>query len=102
MTWLYILGAAAVTYAWRGLGVLLSGRLDPESAPMRWFAALAYALLAGLISRLIFLPQGALGETPLPARLAAAILALLVYRWSRSSILLGVMAGTGLLMLWVA
>ncbi len=101
MTWLYILGGAAVTYAWRGLGVLLSGRIDPESKLMRWFAALAYALLAGLISRLILLPQGALSETPLLARIAAAALALLVYRWSRSSILLGVMAGTGLLMICV-
>lgn len=99
--WLYILGGGIVTFAWRALGVLLSGRIDPESRAMRWVACVAYALLAGLIARLIVLPQGMLAETAPGARLAAAAAALIAYRLARGGILSGVAAGTATLMLLV-
>jgi branched-subunit amino acid transport protein len=100
--WWFILVGALVTYAWRGAGVALSGRIDPNSALMRWTACVAYALLAGLITRLIVAPQGALGETALWMRLVAAGISLLVYFLCRRSIPLGVAAGAGSLMIMTA
>lgn len=91
--WWFILVGAIVTYGWRWAGVVLSGRIDPNSALMRWTACVAYALLAGLIARLIVLPQGALADTPLWMRLSSAGVALLVYFLCRRSIILGVAAG---------
>ena len=100
--WWFILVGALVTYAWRGAGVALSGRIDPNSALMRWTACVAYALLAGLIARLIVAPQGAVGEVALWIRLGAASVAILAYFLCRRSIPLGVAAGAAWLMLWTS
>lgn len=97
--WWFILVGAVVTYTWRAAGVALSGRIDPSSALMRWTACVAYALLAGLIARLIVAPQGALGDTALWMRLSAAGVAVIAYLLCRRSIPLGVAAGAGWLML---
>lgn len=93
--WYFVLVGALVTYAWRWAGVVLSGRIDPNSRAMRWVTAVAYALLAGLIARLIVAPQGALAETGLWVRLVAAGIAVAVYFLCRRSIPLGVAAGAG-------
>jgi branched-subunit amino acid transport protein len=85
---------AAVTYFWRFLGVLLSGRIDPQSRLFEWVGAVAYALLAALIARMIVLPLGPpLTETPLLYRLTATFLALVVFFLTRRNILLGVLGG---------
>jgi branched-subunit amino acid transport protein len=76
--WWFILVGAVVTYAWRGAGVALSGRIDPNSALMRWTSCVAYALLAGLIARLIVSPTGAVGDTPLWMRLGAVVVTVIV------------------------
>lgn len=101
--WAFIAVAALVTYACRAAGVALSGRMDPNSKLMRWVTCVAYAILAGLIARLIVLPQGgALADTALWMRLAAAALAIAVYFFFRRSIALGVAAGAGLLVAMTA
>jgi len=92
--WWYILMGGLVTYAWRGAGVALSGRMGAEGPFLRWVTSVAYALLAGLIARMIVLPQGGLADTPLLVRLSAALVAFGVYFLARRNILLGVMAGT--------
>jgi branched-subunit amino acid transport protein len=91
--WWFLAVGALVTYAWRAAGVALSGRIDPNSKLMRWVASVAYALLAGLIARLIVLPQGSLEATALWMRLSAAAIAILAYFLCRRSIPLGVTAG---------
>ena len=96
--WAFIAVAALVTYGFRAAGVAFSGRMDPNSKLMRWVTCVAYAILAGLIARLIVLPQGgALADTALWMRLVAAALAICVYFVFRRSIALGVAAGAGLL-----
>ena len=97
--YLAIVAGGIVTYAWRGLGVALSGRIDPHGAVFEWVACVAYALLAGLIARMIVLPVGPLAETPMGARVAAAIIALAIFFALRRNIGLGVAAGAGALLL---
>jgi branched-subunit amino acid transport protein len=92
--WPYLLIGTIATYFWRASGVALSGRINADSALMRWVAAVAYAMLAGLIARLIVEPQGTLGTTALWMRLSAAALAVVVYFLGRRSVVLGVAAGT--------
>jgi branched-subunit amino acid transport protein len=97
--WGLVALAALVTYAWRGVGVALSGRIDPNGAAIRWVGCVAYALLAGLIARMIVLPQGPLQDTATIDRLIAAALALAVFLLTRRSMVAGVFAGAGVLVL---
>ena len=93
MIWWAIAGSAIVTYIPRGLGVLLSGRLNTDGPLFRWVSAVAYALLAALIARLIVVPLGPLQATTLPDRLASAALALAMYLLSGRNLMLGVATG---------
>lgn len=97
--WLVVPLSAVVTYAWRAVGVALSGRIDPDGAVIRWVGAVAYALLAGLIARMIVLPQGALQDTAMTDRVAAAVVALAIFLVTRRNLLAGVAAGAGVLAL---
>lgn len=91
---------ALVTYFWRFLGVLLSGRINPGSRVFLWVGAVSYALLAALIARMITLPLGPpLDATPMEHRLTATVLALSIYFLTRRNLLLGVLAGAGGLVL---
>jgi branched-subunit amino acid transport protein len=94
-----ILAGAAATYVWRGLGVALSGRIDPDGRAFEWAACIAYALVAALVARMIVLPSGPLAETPLADRLGAAALSLAVYFLAGRNMLWGVGAGIGALTL---
>ena len=61
----------------------------------------SYAMLAGLISRMIVMPLGILTEVPLIERLAAVAIAFAVFFGWRRSVLAGVAAGTTVLVLLV-
>jgi len=95
---LIVVGGLA-TYFWRALGVALSGRIDAGSRLFEWVACVAYALLAGLIARMILLPNGPLAEAASPDRIAAAVIALAIFFLTRRNIGLGVAAGAGALVL---
>lgn len=97
--WLLIGLAALVTYGWRGGGVLLGRKIDIESPMFRWASAVAYALLAGLVARMIIFPEGPLAETELASRLAATAAAAAVFFLTRRNLLLGVLAGMVVLVL---
>ena len=98
--WTVVLAGAVATYMWRGLGVALSGRLNPDGPLLRWIGAVAFASLAALFGRMILLPVGALQTTPTVDRIAAAVLAVVVFSIARRSLILGVGAGGGALVLF--
>ena len=82
-------------------GVLFSTRIDPQGAVFQWVTCVSYAMLAGLISRMIVMPLGLLAEVPLIDRLAAVAIAFLVFFGGRRRVLAGVAAGTVALVLLV-
>jgi branched-subunit amino acid transport protein len=90
---LLVLACGAVTYLWRGLGVLLSGRVRADSELFTWVGCVAYAMVASLIARMVFLPGGTLAATLLPERLLACAVALVVYYAARRNLFLGMLAG---------
>jgi branched-subunit amino acid transport protein len=100
--WLVVIAAALGTYLWRGLGVLLSGRIKVNSELFNWVACVAYAMVAGLISRIVIVPGGMLAQTALAERLVACALAVAAYYLSRRNLLVGVSAGVGAIMALVA
>jgi branched-subunit amino acid transport protein len=91
--------AAAATYVWRFLGVVLADRVDAMSARFEWVGCVAYALLAGLIARMILMPFGPLAATPMGDRIGAAAIALALFYLTRRNLLVGVAAGAGALAL---
>lgn len=99
--WPYVLVVVGglATYFWRGLGVALSGRVNAGSRLFEWVACVAYALLAGLIARMVILPNGPLAETASADRIGAAVVALAIFFLTRRNIGLGVAAGAGALIL---
>ena len=93
LAWLLLAGVAVASYAWRGLGTLLAARINPEGALFRWVSCVSYALLAGLIARMIILPGSALAATPLGYRLLALSLALAAFFLSGRSVMVGIVVG---------
>ena len=75
------------TEIWRMLGLVVARGLDQETELVVWVRAVAIAVLAGVIGKLIMVPPGALAAVPLAVRLAAIacglVAFLLVRRLSR-------------------
>jgi hypothetical protein len=79
---------------WRSLGVIVAHGLDEDAEVLVWVRAVATAVLAGVVSQLIFTaPPGALGTIPLPVRLAAMAAGLAGYFGGRRSLFAGVVCG---------
>jgi branched-subunit amino acid transport protein len=77
---------------WRVVAVFLSRGLDEQSEILRWVRAVAIALLAGVIAKLLFTPPGALAAVPLAGRLAPIAIGVAAYAATRRAIV-GVLAG---------
>ena len=90
---LLVLACGLATYVWRGLGVLLSGRISASGEFFNWAGCVAYAMIAGLTTRILLMPTGSLAETPLWARLLGCALALAAYFYSRRNLLVGIVIG---------
>jgi hypothetical protein len=82
---------------WRWLGVMIGHGLDEESEIILWIRAVATALIAGVIARIVLFPPGALASVPLALRLTAIAAGLLAYLLIRRSALAGVLVGEAVL-----
>ena len=98
-TYLVILVAgSAATYLWRFLGVVYASRLGPDSAVLDWVRAVATALIAALVIRIVLVPPGALADTALVSRALALGGGALVYRFGGRFIFAGVAASFAVLL----
>ncbi|HSQ04729.1 MAG TPA: AzlD domain-containing protein [Burkholderiales bacterium] len=95
--WLLVIACAVATYVWRGLGVALSGRIAVQSELFNWLACVAYAMVAGLVARIVFMPSGIAQHSLLHERLIACAIALAVFYLTRRNYFLAV--GSGVLVL---
>jgi hypothetical protein len=92
--YLFILIAGGLaTDIWRWLGVLAGNRLRDDSEALIWVRAVATALVASVIGKLILFPTGALAAAPLLVRLAAAAAGFAAFAAARQSVLVGVITG---------
>ena len=69
-TYLMIFLAAVATFGWRFSGLILSDFIRPDSLMMKWVNAVAYAMVAAVLTRILVYPMGVLATTPLDYRLA--------------------------------
>jgi len=97
--WVILILASLGTYAWRALGVLLSGRLHEGSPMFRWVSCVTYAMVAALVVRIIVLPIGVLAQVPLSYRLAATGTALAIVWFKKEGFVPAIVTGTLLISL---
>ncbi len=91
--WLLMILCTLGTYAWRALGVLLGGRIEPDSDIFRWISCVAYAMIAGLVMRLIVMPGGPLAGSLFWHRMLACLIGLAIYRGLRGNVFIAVATG---------
>lgn len=88
---LVLLAGFLPTDVFRFAGVLFARRLDENSEVLIFIRAVATALLAGVIARLVLTPTGDLAGVPLWIRLATIAAGVIAYFVFRRSVLAGVL-----------
>lgn len=84
---------------WRGFGLLAVRGIDENSEALVWVRAVATAVLAAVIARLLIFSPGALGEVSLLVRLMAITVGFIGFWLIRHSVLVGVATGVAVLIL---
>ncbi len=91
--WAIVLACGVATFVWRGLGVLVARRIDANGAFFRWITCVSYAMVAGLIFRMIVMPSSELADVSLQVRIAAVAIAFGAYFLFKRRLVAGVLAG---------
>jgi hypothetical protein len=84
---------------WRMLGVAVAHGLDEGSEIVIWVRAVATALLAGVVAKILFFPPGDLADVPLAIRLCAIALGFAAFLIAGRSVLAAVVIGEVVLIL---
>ncbi|MFA6268003.1 MAG: AzlD domain-containing protein [Pseudolabrys sp.] len=84
---------------WRALGLVMARGLNEESEIVQWSRAVATAILAGVVAKLIVFSNGALANIPLGVRMGAVVIGFAVFLAVRRSALAGVLAGEAALLI---
>ena len=77
---------------WRALSIFLSRGVDENAPILGWVRAVATALLAGVVAKLLLSPNGALAAIPLAGRVGAMAVGLVAFWATRRSVLAAVLA----------
>ncbi|MGB5328491.1 MAG: AzlD domain-containing protein [Gammaproteobacteria bacterium] len=91
--WLIVLGCGAATFVWRFLGVVVVKRIDANGAIFQWITCVSYAMVAGLIFRMVIMPESELAGVSLVIRITAVAIAFAAYFLFRRRLVAGVLAG---------
>ena len=83
---------------WRVFGLVLARGLDEDSETVIWSRAVATAILAGIIAKLILFSPGALANIPLAMRVTAVICGFLAFLAVKRSVFVGVAVGEAVLL----
>jgi hypothetical protein len=84
---------------WRFFGLVMARGLNEDSQIVVWSRAVATAVVAGVIAKLILFSSGELASIPLPVRVGAAVCAFVAYIAMKRSVYAGVLAGEAALLL---
>jgi branched-subunit amino acid transport protein len=84
---------------WRAFGLVLARGLNEDSEIVVWSRAVATAILAAVIAKLILFPSGTLDNTPLAVRIAAAACGFAAFICIKRSVFAAVLVGEAILLL---
>ena len=91
--WAIVLACGLATFVWRGLGVVVVRRIDPRGPFFQWITCVSYAMVAGLIFRMLVLPESELASVSTALRLTAVGIAFAAYFAFGRRLLAGVLGG---------
>ena len=94
--WVYtmiVVAGAGTTYVWRFAGVIAAARVGADSEILRWVRAVATALIAGLVAKLVLNPPGALADVDVMVRILAFVAGFAIFAATGRKVLLGVIGG---------
>ncbi len=104
-TWPYVFIAVAgwlATDIWRWLGVLAGNRIDENSELLHWVRAVATALVAAVIAKLILFPTGTLAASPDWLRIGAVCFGAACFFAASRRQIVGIVASVGFLAVGLA
>ena len=101
LAWAMLGLAVLATFAWRFIGVLIAGRLREDDALFDWVSAVAYAMVAGLMMRIIVFPTNAMADAPMMDRMVALAVAILVWHLRGRALMQGLFAGVAVFAVFV-
>jgi hypothetical protein len=78
---------------WRMLSVFLARGIDESSPWLAWVRAVATALLAGVVGKLLLSPNGALATLPLWGRIGPLAVGMIAFFLIRRSLFAAIVAG---------
>jgi hypothetical protein len=78
---------------WRLLGIVVARGIEEDSELIIWVRAVAVAILAAVIAKLIVVPPGALASVSLMVRVGAIICGFAAFLVIRRSVFAGLVAG---------
>ena len=84
---------------WRAFGLVLARGLNEDSEIVVWSRAVATAILAAVIAKLILFPSGALDNIPLAVRITAAACGFAAFICIKRSVFAAVLVGEAMLLL---
>ena len=84
---------------WRAFGLVLARGLNEDSEIVVWSRAVATAILAAVIAKLILFPSGTLYNIPLAVRIAAAACGFAAFICIKRSVFAAVLVGEAILLL---
>lgn len=82
---------------WRWLAVFLVKGIDEEAEILVFIKAVASALMAGVVAKLLFSPSGALATIPVFWRWGAIVAGVAGFYLARRSVLVGMVVGEAVL-----
>jgi len=100
--WVIVIGSIFATYVWRYFGAVFSQKISPDSALFQWVTCVSYAMLGGLISRMVFVPIGPLEVVPGWIRIIGIATGLIAFFLFKKQVLIGVAAGLAVFTLLVS
>lgn len=97
--WPYVfmlLAGWAMTYPWRALGVFLGGHIRDDAEILVLVRAVATALVAAVVGKLICFPAGPAADTTLALRIVAAAMGFASYYFLGRKVLTGLIVAEGI------
>ena len=78
---------------WRMISVFLARGIDESSPWLAWVRAVATALLAGVVGKLLLAPNGALATLPIWGRIGPLAVGMIAFFLIRRSLFAAIVAG---------
>ena len=82
---------------WRMLGIVAAHGLAEDSELLIWVRAVAIAVLAGVVAKIVLFPPSGLADVPLAVRLTAIASGAAAFALVRRSVFVGVSTGEAVL-----